>query len=186
MAVDLPEPIRAELLHLMDKQTSISGMRWLQPENLHLTLKFLGEVSQESMESLKQAVSMIAHQFGPLSLELSKGGVFPNTKNPKVFWIGVEGETERLVDLSKKINRRLQDLGYPGEADKFIPHLTVGRLPHGISSQRSVTIADQFCKLIQTYRSPKFMVKEFHFFQSHLRGDGVRYEVLTSFQLGAS
>ncbi|MEE8471582.1 MAG: RNA 2',3'-cyclic phosphodiesterase [Dehalococcoidia bacterium] len=133
IAIELPPEAKRALARLQDslKQGVGPGVRWADPEGVHLTLKFLGQVDARRLPEIAEAMARSARGFTPFSLELAGTGVFPNPSRPRVAWVGFRGDTERLVRLQKEIESSLVPLGFPREARGFTPHLTLARLRQG-------------------------------------------------------
>lgn len=134
IALELPAPIPAQLAQVTAnlKQTwPRDTMRWVKPEGIHLTLKFFGEVPPERGSELERALqtSVIAAQ--PFNLEMGGLGVFPDPFRPRVLWLGLSGDLEKLHALQQAIEAVCTPLGFAPEGRAFSPHLTLGRF-HGI------------------------------------------------------
>jgi RNA 2',3'-cyclic 3'-phosphodiesterase len=130
VAVELDPRTRAELARLQDvlrRATSLPA-KWVAPEGIHLTLCFLGEISQERVVPTGQAIAATCAEFGPFELELAGLGVFPNPQRPQVLWVGLNGQTAELARLQKALEARLIPMGYHPENRPFSPHLTLARL----------------------------------------------------------
>jgi len=135
IAVELPEEVRSGLLQLQAALRSAGHtfVKWVTPEGIHLTLKFLGNISPQKvaeitrvMEEASQAVSFFRLNVGGL-------GAFPNLRRPRVLWLGVGGEVDKLVVLQQRIDEGLVPLGFAREIRPFTPHLTLARLRQGAS-----------------------------------------------------
>jgi len=136
IAIQLPPEIHAKLSQisrqLRDPLKDIP-IRWVQPESIHLTLKFLGQVSQPNMDLLKNVLIAEASRFSPFQINIGKLGAFPNPRRPRVIWIGVESPPE-LKTLQRNIDQHTQRLGYPGEDRPFSAHLTLARIARNAST----------------------------------------------------
>ena len=130
IAVDLPEKVKDVIVQIqnnLEKKNLFSG-KLIEKENLHLTLKFLGGLSEEKIESAKKIVSEAAAEFSSFRVSLGKTGSFPARK-PKVLWAGVRKGREELAALSKFVSLRAKEsLGIPKDSKEFIPHITLCRL----------------------------------------------------------
>jgi 2'-5' RNA ligase len=108
---------------------SPSGVRWVRRDNLHLTLRFLGDqVAAEQLERLSQALEEIAGSTAPFIIEVRGTGTFPNLKRPQVVWVGLVSNA--LVDLAKRVEAAAVRCGFRPERRPFSPHLTIGRVRH--------------------------------------------------------
>ena len=164
----------------------ITDIRWIPEDRWHLTLKFLDEITAVQVQSLSALLSDLCRQVLPVSLCLQSGGVFPRRQNPKIFWCGLGGEVNNVVSLANQINARCLPLGFSMEEKSFKPHITVGRMNRNFRREKAGNYSDHFCKLLSTFRSGVFVIREIHLFQSRLEPNGAHYTVLKSFPLGMS
>jgi RNA 2',3'-cyclic 3'-phosphodiesterase len=130
IAIELPDNIKAELSRIIEglKKPRFGFVRWVNPQNIHLTLKFLGNVEAAKIDCICDAVRLSADGGEKFSLELSGLGFFPNPRRPRVFWIGIAGDLDRLLHLQGSIDRNTEKLGFPGEKRPFSPHITLARI----------------------------------------------------------
>ncbi|MFG1492712.1 RNA 2',3'-cyclic phosphodiesterase [Halobacteriovorax sp. ZH4_bin.1] len=170
VAIDLPKVTKEKLENVkMDH----AKFRRYPSTNLHLTLKFIGEVSNESLEQIKLQLKKI--EFTPFILSfLTLGHFYPHRRGTPI-WIGVENN-EELIKLQVKVEERLQSLELNLDKMKFTPHLTLGRMERGISE-------DEVKEFIKTLHIPEFSIeaKEFILFHSHSTKNGVEYLPLETF-----
>ncbi len=137
IAVDISQEARAALADVINglQQQGVSGVRWVRPEGIHLTLKFLGEIDPGLVDGIMNALGRAAQGTGAFRLALSDIGAFPNTNNPRVIWAGLKGELGHLKDIQEKIDREVHSTtGLPMETRPFTPHLTLGRMGNRASS----------------------------------------------------
>jgi 2'-5' RNA ligase len=106
-------------------------VRWVRPEGIHLTLKFLGDVSADRLDAIAEAMQAACAPHPPFSLSIGGMGVFPNPRRPRVVWIGVEEPGGTLLRLQRDVERAISPLGFPAERRRFSPHLTLGRVKQG-------------------------------------------------------
>jgi 2'-5' RNA ligase len=155
-------------------------VRWVPPENVHLTLQFLGAVPEERVPAVEEAVRAAAAGSHPLSLEVKGAGGFPNARRPRVVWIGLAGDVDALGALVADLGRRLAPLGFPPEERRFSPHLTIGRARDG---RGAPGLAGAVAEAAQadgtTWRASDVVL-----FESHLSPHGPRYEALVRAPLG--
>ena len=130
IAVELPSGLKNELAELETqlKKASPPVVKWVEPNSIHVTLKFLGEISEDSIEELMLAIEETAQGILPFQLEVRGVGAFPNLERPQVLWTGVKGELEKIAQLQKRIESNTEQLGSPRESRAFSPHLTLGRV----------------------------------------------------------
>jgi 2'-5' RNA ligase len=129
IAVELPQEIQDRLQKLQgDLGASMPDVRWIKHGNVHLTLKFLGDVQVSRIDAISEALRDVARQFSPFTMSLVGIGAFPNSRRPRIVWTGVEKGTEKLVEIARLIEASMKRLGFPREKRPFRPHLTVGRI----------------------------------------------------------
>ncbi|MBN2199688.1 MAG: RNA 2',3'-cyclic phosphodiesterase, partial [Candidatus Aminicenantes bacterium] len=137
LAIDPPESVRREMGRIQEqlKRTVRGTVRWVRPEGIHLTLKFFGDITGDDITRIADAVEEEAATAKPLELQVKTIGVFPDLKRPRVVWLGMEGDVDRLLALQKELDRRFAALGFPKEDRPFRAHLTLGRIktPKGLS-----------------------------------------------------
>jgi 2'-5' RNA ligase len=128
LALPLHELFAPELRDYLPRlQQSISGVRWV-PENLiHITLHFFGEIPKEEVPKIRGLIQPVAASFAPLRIGLKNTGFFPDRLRPRILWMDVTGEVDRLKHLQQAIEEKLGAAGYPLEKRAFTPHATVGR-----------------------------------------------------------
>ncbi len=130
IAVELPEGLKKELAELEAqlKKSSPTVVKWVDPNSIHITLKFLGEVSEDNIDELMLAIEESAQGISPFKLEVSEVGAFPDLDHVQVVWVGVTGELDKVLQLQKRIESNTEQLGFPRESRAFTPHLTLGRV----------------------------------------------------------
>jgi 2'-5' RNA ligase len=141
IAVEIPLSIReavCKAIAPMQKENG-SSVRWVPKENMHLTLKFLGDVSAANVEMLSQMLGAEADLFNCFNLRLNGLGSFPNLKRPRVLYIGIQAPTT-LEALQRGIESASRRLGYESEERGFSPHLTVGRVKQNVTAAEQQTI----------------------------------------------
>ncbi|MCB2188083.1 MAG: RNA 2',3'-cyclic phosphodiesterase [Deltaproteobacteria bacterium] len=129
VALELPDPVKefaAREIALLKK--SGADVKWVRPEALHMTLKFLGEVEPERAAGLGRAVERACADRAALKLHLKGAGAFPSPQRPRVIWLGLAGQLTLLTELAEAVDLEMGDLGFPLEERPFQAHLTLGRL----------------------------------------------------------
>ncbi len=101
---------------------------WTRPEGIHLTLKFLGEISEDKIAPLKTIMEQVSFIQKPFEIEIGGTGIFPDARRPRVFWVGITQGVEQVTELATQLNTQISELGFPKEERKFNPHLTLGRV----------------------------------------------------------
>ncbi len=130
IAIELSGALKQALASLQDrlKEGSRTPVRWVAPNSIHLTLKFLGNIDASAAGDIIRVMEEAASGVPPFQIELSGLGVFPNPRRVQVVWVGMTGEVERLDRLQRNIEAGLKPLGFAAESRPFRPHLTLGRV----------------------------------------------------------
>ncbi len=172
VAIDLPEEVKdllaataVQLGHHLPKR----AVRWVHREQMHLTLRFLGDTAVAQLPGLQQELTQLAAQHQPFRLRLSGVGAFPNQKRPRVVWVGLAGDVAPLKLLQSELEDRMVGLGWSREKRLFNPHLTLGRVKDAGQARRlhwDVQVAEV-----------KFGVTAVQLVQSELRPSGAVYTV---------
>ncbi len=128
VALELPEKLKQRFTEVCELlRTPDAKVRWVAPENIHLTLKFLGDINDHQAGAIGDAVHAVSTEFAPFSLEIGGIGAFPNRRNPRVIWMGVSPNPD-LKRLFVKIEKAATSSGVSAEGRSFSPHLTIGRV----------------------------------------------------------
>ena len=130
IAIELPDDLKVKLAQLEAqlKSGEPSGVRWVDPNSIHLTLKFLGDIAMGRIGEITMAMEKAARAVSPFHLDVKNLGVFPNLKRVQVVWVGMSGEVAQLEQLQHSIESNLARLGFAPERRPFMAHLTLGRL----------------------------------------------------------
>lgn len=147
-----------------------STVRWVNPLQLHITLAFLGDITEELLERVCTAAQDIAYITQPFTIAVSGTGVFPGPKRPRVLWCGCKVNLQAMETLQKNIQSALKGLGLPIEKRSFTPHITLGRVRSEITSDILTTFLHSECK------SEPFIVREMTIYKSRLLPNGPEYE----------
>jgi len=187
IAIDLPADVRAELTSLEDKLKARRHpfVKWVDPESMHLTLKFLGNVAVDSLPQIIEAIAKVARLHSPFKLQVSGTGAFPNWQRPQVVWVGVGGESDKLDALQKELESALSPLGFPAEARSFSAHLTLGRLRDRVTPDERRRFAE-FAQKISFETALSFEVNAVRLMKSQLTPTGPIYSELAAARLGLS
>jgi 2'-5' RNA ligase len=181
IAFELPEAIRAAIGRYTQALRALPGrVSWVKADNIHLTLKFLGDTPPQRVEAISIALKDIANSFPPLEATIGGSGVFPNERKPRVVWIGIQEMSAALQNLAAAIDDRMHALGFEKEPRRFSPHLTVGRVREGAID-----------KVIEKMKAQPFEKVEARFqeitlMRSELHSAGSIYTPLGRFRLGGS
>jgi 2'-5' RNA ligase len=129
VAVLLDEGIRQRISEAQQRAMELaSGVKWVPPENFHVTLKFLGDVRRDKLSIVQSAIDDVVSKMAAFDLVLRGMGVFPTPRRPRVIWFGAEEGREQLIALAKAVEDRLVKAGYEKEEKPFKSHITIGRV----------------------------------------------------------
>lgn len=185
VAIELNDLIREQLSKaqtLLKRKDIADQLRWVQPQSIHLTLKFLGNVPVSRLKEIVIAIEQASDGMGPFSLSLGSLGCFPSASRPSVIWIGVGGDTRELARLHTRMDDRLSVLGYPTEKRKFTPHLTLARVDKRVKT----TDRRRLGGLIETLDVDlvgEMEVREITLMKSDLTPTGAKYTRLAVIEL---
>jgi 2'-5' RNA ligase len=186
IAVELPETVKRELAAVQQRLAvaPAADIKWVPPQDIHLTLKFLGWVAPNRIDDIKSAISEAVKPFAPFELGLSGLGGFPNLRRLNVVWCGLTGDLSRLVELQQAVEKYVSPLGYPTENRAFSPHLTLARLREDATPGARQMLA---AKIAETkYQSDlSIPVDSVSLMQSRLLPTGAVYNCLGCFPLSA-
>ncbi len=180
LAMDVPEELKAALGRAMeDTEPDSSGMKWVRPANIHFTLKFLGNVEEEKVEALANAVREVTG-VSP-SVEISTGGfgAFPRPERARVFWLGLETGKAALSELARDFNGRLRALRFEAEKRPFAAHITLARLRQARDISNLIEAWEQTAGV----RDVAWRGNEVVLYQSVLDRTGPTYTALERFEL---
>jgi RNA 2',3'-cyclic 3'-phosphodiesterase len=176
LAIDLTSSVRAEFDSLMARLKCLERhARWVRPEGMHVTVKYLGETRDEMVPEICRALESL-HSPKPVELRFRGLGFFPNERRPRVFWAGVESSSN-LAAIAQGANQALEPLGFPREARAYLPHLTLARFNEPGGAAKLIRAAKEFSA--REYGSS--VESEFHLIQSFLQPSGAEYKKLASF-----
>ena len=187
IAIELSEEIKTGLKQIQDRLKSAdpSIAKWVDPQSIHLTLKFLGNVPADRIPIVLQAMYDAAVTASSFTLKIDRLGCFPNPKSPRVVWVGLTGDLERLQTLQKNIELYVAPLGFPTEKRPFAPHLTLARVrEHATSLQRQAL--GELIAETQINTNLCLQVNSFDLMRSQLTPSGAIYTRLRTIQLNSA
>jgi 2'-5' RNA ligase len=184
IAIELPQELKLALARLQEKIKSAGNapVKWVDPGNIHVTLKFLGDVSAEITGKITSALEEAVRGTRPFNIEVSGIGVFPNMRRVQIVWVGLAGELEKLGQLQQRIETGLIPLGFKAESRSFTPHLTLARV-------RDYAGPDERQKLGQLIAGMSFDTKykidvnAIHLMRSQLTREGPIYSRISTVAL---
>jgi RNA 2',3'-cyclic 3'-phosphodiesterase len=186
IALELPETARRTLSNLQSGlRSELPSVRWVRPEGIHLTLKFLGDIREDQVAAIGAAmgaaIEAVAREQGPLTLAIKGLGVFPGVRKARVIWAGLSGDTENLMALQTAVDTALEGVGFAPQRRRFKAHLTLGRFKQPLPAHKLVAVLEQ---------RGDFTPLEMHLervvlYRSELRPQGARYTILSHASLNS-
>jgi 2'-5' RNA ligase len=181
LAFDLPQEIRGQIGEIFrDVRQSKLPARWVREENIHLTIVFLGSIEESAVEELKESVGQVVKQYTSFTASLSKLGIFPNWRKPRVLWIGLEGNIAGLSRLRDELQEALAVFGIRQETRPFRAHLTLGRFKNRLDD------AAELREILERYQdipSAPCPLDELVLFKSDLKPSGPVYTKMASWHM---
>lgn len=174
IAIELPESIKRKIGEVQTplKKTD-AFVSWVKPGNIHVTLKFLGEVPEDKIEEVFAATEKALQATKPFTMSLEGMGGFPNLRRPRVIWIGAGSGQEKLSGLAKRIEEEMEEIGFPREKRRFSAHFTIGR----VKSPRNI---ERLAELVEStdFQTEEIQVTEVVVMKSQLDPAGAIYTPL--------
>ena len=183
IAIKLPDDV---IERLREVQTGLKreglDIKWVRPENIHLTLKFLGDIQNSDVDAVGNALESATAPFAPLTLSAAGLGAFPSVKRPRVLWAGVRGDLEMLSRLHARLEEALSRLvGIEKENKTFKGHLTLGRIKNKVPPDAMIDAVSRYGDMA----SQGFVADTLHLIKSELKPSGPVYTDLISVRMGA-
>jgi len=185
VALEMPSAVRERFaaliseLRTLESKSSVKKPRWVRPENLHVTLKFIGHVDPALLDPIRATLAKVRSD-GPVDLRFRGLGFFPNAKRPRVLWAGTAASSN-LSSLARDIDTSLAKLGISAEERAFTPHLTLARCdPSSISAAMAGAVERDSARDFGGLRTTQF-----HLIESKLKASGAEYTTLQSFVFAA-
>ena len=171
VCVEIPESVKGRIAELQrGLRRAEAQVSWTKPSNIHLTLKFLGDVTPQRIERVIGAVERAASPIAPFEIEVGGAGCFPSPRSPRVLWVGLTGLTDALKQLHAGIEDELYGEGFPRESKRFSPHLTIGRVRAPKNASR---LAEEL--LATGFEAERFLAREVIVMRSELNPSGSVY-----------
>ena len=181
IAIEIPGDIVSKIRELQKGIKNFGlKIKWVKSENIHLTLKFLGNVESVRIGEITEAIFKTAEEYTPISLAAKGIGVFPGIRRPRVLWIGLTGQLETLMSLQKTLDENLRLIGFPKEKRPFKGHLTLGRIKAKIDAKR---FGDALMAS-RNFESETFTADRLILYKSELKPSGAVYTKLAEASLG--
>ncbi len=182
LSVEIPKEVKRKLEKDFLRKLPGTGLplKIVKPENLHLTLKFLGEINKEELQKVYDSLREIKKE--PFKIELRGTGAFPSSKRPRIIWLGVEEGKEELMELALFIEDELFKAGFPKEERRFAGHLTVARIK-GYPKEEGLRKLTKLFEESSEKEFGSFLVQSFYIMESVLQKEGPTYALLKKVDL---
>ena len=182
IAIEAVDEVHARAQQAIDTLRSAGDdVKWVAPENLHWTLQFLGDITDESMAAVCRLTAKIAASYEPFTLTAQGVGAFPKPERPRTLWLGAGEGREPLCELQDELEEAMCELGFRGENRRFVPHLTLGRL--GRFSKATPDLIKRLDDL-SDFEGGTMAVDEVTVYASELQKSGPVYHILSTAALG--
>jgi RNA 2',3'-cyclic 3'-phosphodiesterase len=176
LAVNISVAIRRRAVELQKKlRQSEVDATWTEPENMHVTMQFLGDVDDALIPEVCQRVISTAAAFAPFQMSLAQAGAFPSLGRPRTVWIGVDEGHQELVDLQFALQESLVEMRFPRERRTYKPHLTIARIREGGPRQQRLS---ELITHYEDFKTESCAVAEAIIFSSYLERSGPTYQVM--------
>jgi 2'-5' RNA ligase len=181
IAIELPLDIKIALKSLQSnlRQPGSNAVKWVDPVNLHLTLKFLGDIAPAQITTVSSAMQTASQNTRPFRLQVHTAGAFPDLKRVQVIWIDLKGDLDILLNLQKNLDSALAKLGFAPETRLFSPHLTLGRVRDAVTPLEKQIIGNSI-SAASLESTLTFTVSSLNLMQSQLFPSGPVYTCLKS------
>jgi 2'-5' RNA ligase len=180
LAIEVPATIRQGLAQLQDRlRPQVGGVAWSRSEQMHLTLKFLGEVPDADVPKAIEAATTVASRYGPFELTVAGAGCFPPSGSARVLWVAFQSPPPELLACQQACEQAFESLGIPPEGRLFHPHLTLGRVKDFHAGREARAAVEQAAD----FEAGRFTARELVFFQSVLQRTGPVYTALAKMPL---
>jgi RNA 2',3'-cyclic 3'-phosphodiesterase len=178
IAVEITEEIKSFLAGLQKElRKSNADISWVKPHNIHVTLRFLGEIELAQQNTLIEILDTVLKDHSCFKLRVSSLGAFPNTKSPRVIWVGIDLGAEQLQKISGELETSLHTVGFADEERPFTAHLTLGRTKSSLNRNLLAKIIGDLNQRLEEEK-PEMIVSKITLFKSTLTPGGPVYEAL--------
>lgn len=178
IAIELPQEIRNSLASLQEQlRSSGADVKWVAPVNIHLTLKFLGEIDEKKLDEVSKIIDDIAKNKTTFAIRITSLGAFPKINYPRVIWVGIDKGDMETKEIANDLEEAIAKIGIPKEDRPFSSHITIGRLR---SPQNRERLVKELNKLVDDFgkQNLEFSVTKITFFKSTLTPKGPIYDIL--------
>jgi len=180
IAIEILEDIKDKITEIQQKlKATNADVKWTEPNNIHLTLKFLGEIDDEKLGKIINLLPSVARGCKPFKIEIGGVGKFPPRGIPRIIWVGCKGGLSAIGSLSKSIDECVSDIGIAKEKREFAAHVTIGR----VRTSRNATFLNETIEILSGASFGSQIVKKIVLFKSQLGGTAPVYTAIKDFIL---
>ncbi|MCM8792452.1 MAG: RNA 2',3'-cyclic phosphodiesterase [Candidatus Omnitrophica bacterium] len=178
IAIPISSQIKNFLENIQNElKTAGLDVKWVKAENIHITLKFLGEIKEDKIPLVKKIMDSVGERINPFVVSISSLGVFPKKELPKIIWVGIEKGNEELKNIAEALDDKIKKIGIPKEKRPFTSHITLGRL-RSLQNVKKLTERLEPLSEYIIQEKKEFTVKEIVLYKSTLVSHGPIYEEL--------
>jgi 2'-5' RNA ligase len=173
-----PSEVFLKQYYFFKKNLQLEKIRWVDLQNMHITLKFFGETPEHHIPAIDAALKQASSRMGPFTYNIADAGIFGSSYKPRVIWFGIQPQ-EQIKMLANNVFDELEMIGMERDRQNFVPHLTIARI-------NELNEKKHFQEVIDKYREgfiQKEEVNQFHLFESHLGPKGPKYTIIASYSL---
>ena len=180
IAIGIEKDIKGKISSIQDKFKQIGAdIKYVEPENLHYNLKFIGEISEDIIPKIKETLENAVKSFEPFKIHIFGLGAFPSKNYAKVIWIGLKEGKQELIGLANEIDKQLETIGIEKERKSFTPHLTLGRVKSGKNKENLLNVLNK----LENEDIGEMKVNKIILFASELTPNGPIYKEIFSVNL---
>ena len=184
LAVELPRPTQTMLAGVQRTLAEAGAdVKWVEPHNLHVTVRFLGEIDEPQRRTVESLTARVASRTAPVPVRLSHVGAFPSLRAPRVVWVGIEEGREPLLRMAEQLEEELVRAGFQQEARAFEAHATLGRVR---SARRRTELVERLTQFAWPSAPEPFVADHLTLFHSALSPSGPTYLPLARLAFTAS
>jgi len=181
IAVDFPIEIKEKIIEItayFQSKLPPAQIKWVEPDHMHLTLKFMGETPHDKLVQIKQSIHQVISVFPSFEIEIKALGMYPNNQRPRVIWLGINAENY-LILLHNQLDQALKGEGIKSDRRPFSPHLTIGRVRRN-ADQESIIQIGKILSQFKIASLGRIKIDEILYYQSVLTPQGPIYTILQS------
>jgi len=181
LAFELPMEIKSIVTRVSEElRKSTFNLKWIKVDNIHLTVVFMGNIKMDDIPAIGDKIQKVCLKYGSFNILLNGMGCFPNRRNPRVLWLGLDGDLERISHFRDALQKHLIPFGVKQEKRRFKPHLTLGRFR---KSKKIDPPLDESLLKYKELASPDCLLNELVLFKSDLKPSGAEYTKIEAWPL---